>query len=191
MKVSAMFRHSAFARWIFVGLLLSSATAAASVKEQPKKPSKPTKPKVSTTAQPKSQKPKPTPSTKPAEKKDAAAKPKSVDPLGEIDKLCRRDLSWGKLQAVRERCSELEPKGSAPATYWRLTLSDDPNDLRKGYAPTTLAKSDVDSRLLLAAGRYHFARGQIREMEDLVEIARKRKMVGLEIDTLKRLAAGK
>ncbi|MEK7394066.1 MAG: hypothetical protein AAB214_16010 [Fibrobacterota bacterium] len=92
---------------------------------------------------------------------------------------------------MKRRCAELEPRESSLASFWRLTLSDDPNDLRKGYAPASLAKGEVDSRLLLSAGRYHFARGQIREMEDLVEIARRKKISGTEIDTLKQLAAGK
>ncbi|MEN9307703.1 MAG: hypothetical protein RL173_1635 [Fibrobacterota bacterium] len=120
-----------------------------------------------------------------------AAKPVAGGKIEELDKLCRRDLSWGKLDAVKRRCAELEPRESPSAIFWRLTLSDDPNDLRKGYAPAGLAKGEVDSRLLLSAGRYHFARGQIREMEDLVEIARKKKISGTEIDTLKHLAAGK
>lgn len=111
--------------------------------------------------------------------------------IQDLDRICRRDLSWGKVQAVRDRCANLEPRGSAIATFWRLSLSDDPNDLRKGFAPAALAKGEVDSRLLLAAGRYHFARGQRKEMEDLVEIARKAKIAAPEIDTLKRLAAGK
>lgn len=111
--------------------------------------------------------------------------------LDELDKLCRRDLSWGKLDAVKRRCADLEPRESPAATFWRLTVSDDPNDLRKGYAPASLSRIDVDSRLLLSAGRYHFARGQIKEMEDLVEIARRKKITGAEIDTLRRLAAGK
>jgi len=128
------------------------------------------------------------PSSKPA---PAAAKTEPDGKLDELDKLCRRDLSWGKLEAVKRRCAELAPRDAPAAIFWRLTLSDDPNDLRKGYAPATLGKGEVDSRLLLSAGRYHFARGQIKEMEDLVEIARKKKIVGPEIDTLKRLAAGK
>lgn len=135
------------------------------------------------------------PESKPASKSQAKpaaeAKPASDGKLEELDKLCRRDLSWGKLDAVRLRCADLEPRTSPAATFWRLTLSDDPNDLRKGYSPATLGKGEIDSRLLLSAGRYHFARGQIKEMEDLVEIARKKKLAGLEIDTLKRLASGK
>jgi hypothetical protein len=114
-----------------------------------------------------------------------------IPSLTQADKICRRDQAWGKLDAVRSRCADLSPSSSAISTYWRLTLSDDPNELRKGFAPATLAKGDVDPRLLLAAGRYHFARGQIREMEDLAEIARKAKLKGAEIDTLKQLAAGK
>lgn len=129
---------------------------------------------------------KPAPTTAPT-----AAKPVAGGKIEELDKLCRRDLSWGKLDAVKRRCAELEPRESSLASFWRLTLSDDPNDLRKGYAPASLAKGEVDSRLLLSAGRYHFARGQIREMEDLVEIARRKKISGTEIDTLKQLAAGK
>lgn len=111
--------------------------------------------------------------------------------LAQLDKICRRDQAFGKLDALRGRCADLEPRSSAIATYWRLSLADDPNDLRVGFAPPNLAKLDVDSRLLLAAGRYHFARGQVREMEDLVEIARKAKLKGREIDTLRQLAAGK
>lgn len=139
--------------------------------------------------------------TKPAktEQPDKAAPKKpqakpvatAVQKIQDLDRICRRDLSWGKVQAVRDRCADLEPRGSAIATFWRLSLSDDPNDLRKGFAPIALAKSEVDSRLLLAAGRYHFARGQRKEMEDLVEIARKGKIANSEIDTLKRLTAGK
>lgn len=112
-------------------------------------------------------------------------------PLMEIDRLCRRDQARGRLEALRSRCVDLSPSTSAIATYWRLMLSDDPNDLRKGFFPATLGKGEVDSRLLLAAGRYHFARGQIREMEDLLQIARKAKIEGSEIDTLKHLAAGR
>lgn len=116
---------------------------------------------------------------------------KKASPLEQSDKICRRDLAWGKLDAVRARCANLDPASSAIATYWHLTLTDDPNDLRKGFAPVALAGGDVDARLLLLGGRYHFARGQIREMEDLVEIARKSKIRGPEIDTLKLLAQGK
>lgn len=141
-------------------------------------------------------------STKPTTK-SATAKPKAPaktapakkveenSPLVQSDKICRRDLALGKLDAVRSRCADLSPANSAIATYWRLTLTDDPNDLRKGCAPAILAKAEVDARLLLFAGRYHFARGQIREMEDLVGIARKSKLKGPEIDTLNRLVAGK
>lgn len=113
-----------------------------------------------------------------------------ASPLEQADKICRRDLAWGKLDAVRARCADLDPANSAIATFWRLTLSDDPNDLRKGFAPVALAKVDVDARLLLLGGRYHFARGQIREMEDLVEMGRKAKLKGPDIDTLKLLAQG-
>jgi hypothetical protein len=124
-----------------------------------------------------------------------AKKPSSTRPAEEgreqMDKNCRRDLAWGKLDALRARCGDLAPAGSAEATYWRLALSDDPNELRRGFAPGALAKIDPDPRLLLLAGRYHFARGQIREMEDLVELGRKARLKGPEIDTLKRLAAGK
>lgn len=112
-------------------------------------------------------------------------------PLEQSDKICRRDMAWGKLDAVRARCADLDPAHSAIASYWRFALSDDPNELRKGLAPSALAKVDVDARLLLLGGRYHFARGQIREMEDLVELGRKAKLKGPDIDTLKRLAAGK
>lgn len=133
------------------------------------------------------------PASHPKPAKIVAAKPATspASKLLELDKLCRRDQSWGKLQAVRDRCSDLEPRSSAVAQFWRLTLSDDPNELRKGFAPATLSKAEPDARLLLAAGRYHFARGQVREMEDLVQLARKQKLTGLEIDSLKRLAAGK
>ena len=139
-------------------------------------------------------------SPKKSRKKQSKVLPKTPKPqakvapqanLEQLDKICRHDQSWGKIQALRMRCADLEPRNSAVATYWRLTLSDDPNDLRKGFAPATLGKQEVDSRLILSAGRYHFARGQATEMEDLVEIARKQKLDGPEIDTLKRLAAGK
>jgi len=144
-------------------------------------------------------KPKPTRSTNkiaPAKPKTStkASPSKSVEedpPLVQADRICRHDQAWGKLEAVRFRCADLSPASSAISNYWRLTLTDDPNELRKGFAPPTLAKGEVDPRLLLAAGRYHFARGQIREMEDLVEIARKAKLKGAEIDTMKLLAAGK
>jgi hypothetical protein len=127
-------------------------------------------------------------SPKPKPTKATPAKP---SPLEEANRTCRRDLAFGKLDAVRARCADLAPAASAIATYWRLALTDDPNDLRKGFAPAALAKGEVDARLLLLGGRYHFARGQVRETADLVEIGSKARLKGPEFDTLKRLATGK
>ena len=162
-------------RWLFLIGALGTLCFAAPAKHKPAKPA--TKSSIA----------KPKTSTKATAAKGAEAN----SALVQSDKICRRDQAWGKLDAVRSRCADLSPANTAIATYWRMTLSDDPNDLRKGFAPAVLAKSELDSRLLLAAGRYHFARGQIREMEDLVEIARKAKLKGAELDTLKLLAAGK
>lgn len=120
----------------------------------------------------------------------ATSKGASKNAIEDADNFCRKALAWGRVQAVRDRCGDLEPRSSATSAFWRLSLSDDPNDLRKGFAPQSLAKSEVDARLLLAAGRYHFARGQRKELEDLVELARKQKIAGKDIDTLKRLARG-
>lgn len=164
-----------------------SAKPAGSTKSKPSAVKSAATPKTSSAAKPaKAGKP-----DKAAAKKPESKPVPSLSKIQDLDRICRRDLSWGKVQAVRDRCADLEPRGSAIATFWRLSLSDDPNDLRKGFAPAALAKSEVDSRLLLAAGRYHFARGQRKEMEDLVEIARKGKIANSEIDTLKLLAAGK
>ena len=130
----------------------------------------------------------------PESAKKASSKPPRTAPgpsLEDLDNLCRRDLAWGRLNKLRAGCLDLEPASSATATYWRLLLSDDPNELRKGFAPPSLAKREVDARLLLAAGRYHFARGQVRELGDIVEIGRKAKLKGLEIDSLGRLSRGK
>lgn len=167
-----------------------TAKPAGNAKPKSKPEKSATAPKASTVAKPT----KPEKSGKPdkaAKKPESKPVPAAPQKIQELDRLCRRDLSWGKVQAVRDRCANLEPRGSAIATFWRLSLSDDPNDLRKGFAPAALAKGEVDSRLLLAAGRYHFARGQRKEMEDLVEIARRGKIANSEIDTLKRLTAGK
>jgi hypothetical protein len=162
-------------RWIPLLGGLCALCFAATPKSKPAQPASkvaPAKPKASTKAAP----------TRNAEESSS---------LAQADKSCRRDQAWGKLEAVRSRCADLSPTNSAIATYWRLTLTDDPNDLRRGFAPAALAKGEVDPRLLLVAGRYHFARGQIREMEDLLEIARKAKLKGPELDTLNLLAAGK
>ncbi len=174
-------------KWIlFLSLVFFSVTHAAEKPKPHKKTAKSSKPSK------KSHRPKKSKTSK-ASKHSASPKlaAKPPEKLLEVDKLCRRNQSWGKLQAVREQCADLQPKTSAVATYWRLTLSDDPNDLRKGFSPASLAKGEVDSRLLLCAGRYHFARGQTREMGDLVELSHQKKLAGPEIDTLRRLAAGK
>jgi len=177
---------------VALALLCGPTLGAEKASERKQASAKAKKAPVKAGKAPESKKPakpaaKPTPKSAPA----AAPRTQAGSKLEDLDKLCRRDLSWGKLDAVRQRCADLEPRGSAVAVFWRLTLSDDPNDLRKGYAPAALGKGEVDSRLLLSAGRYHFARGQIKEMEDLVEIARKHKIANPEIDTLKRLTAGK
>lgn len=165
-----------------------SAKPASSAKSKSSPEKSAASPKASSAAKPaKARKPDKAATTK----QESKPVPPPLSKIQDLDRVCRRDLSWGKVQAVRDRCADLEPRGSAIATFWRLSLSDDPNDLRKGFAPAALAKSEVDSRLLLAAGRYHFARGQRKEMEDLVEIARKGKIANSEIDTLKRLTAGK
>lgn len=171
-----------------MALLAPSSKPSAAPKAKPSPGKSATSSKATSPAKPaKSDKPGKATAGKP-ESKPAPAAPSKIQ---DLDRICRRDLSWGKVQAVRDRCADLEPRGSAVATFWRLSLTDDPNDLRKGFAAAALAKGEVDSRLLLAAGRYHFARGQRKEMEDLVEIARKAKIANPEIDTLKRLTAGK
>jgi hypothetical protein len=188
--MSASIRHILSASALFA-LVVFANTPASAGKTDAKKKAPAAKVKKSGSPPTTQDSKKPTKSKTAIATKPASAPVASGSTSEDLDKICRRDLSWGKLDAVRQRCADLVPRNSPAATFWRLTLSDDPNDLRKGYAPSTLGKGEVDSRLLLSAGRYHFARGQIKELEDLVEIARKKKIGGLDIDTLTRLAAGK
>ena len=125
-------------RWLVLIGGLSALSLAAAPKQKPAKPA-----------------PKPeTVKPKTAAKATPAKSTEENSSLAQTDKTCRRDQAWGKLDAVRARCADLSPAKSAIATYWRLTLTDDPNDLRKGFAPGALAKGEVDARLLLTAGRY-------------------------------------
>jgi len=134
-----------------------------------------------------------------------AAKPESVNPaakakpsaasaakaLATADQACTKLWLHGDLASVRRRCGDLEPASSPVATYWRLALSDDPVELRKGLSAVALKEIEAEPRLLLLAGRYQFSRGETRELSDLVWLCTKRKLKGPEIDTLKRLSEGK
>jgi len=107
------------------------------------------------------------------------------------DRACTKDFSSGNLASAQRRCSDLQPAASPVATYWRLALSDDPVELRKGLAAAALKGIDAEPRLLLLAGRYQFSRGENRELSDLVWLCSKRKLEGPDIDTLRRLSEGK
>jgi len=134
-----------------------------------------------------------------------AAKPKSVKPASKpkpaavsvaktssaADQACTKDWLRGDIASVRTRCGDLKPANSPVAIYWRLLLSDDPVELRKGLSAVALKEIEAEPRLLLLAGRYQFSRGETRELSDLAWLATKRKLVGPEIDSLKRLSEGK
>jgi len=107
------------------------------------------------------------------------------------DRTCTKDFSRGDLASARRRCADLQPAASPVATYWRLALSDDPVELRRGLAATALKGIEAEPRLLLLAGRYQFSRGENRELSDLVWLCAKRKLKGPDIDTLRRLSEGK
>jgi hypothetical protein len=106
------------------------------------------------------------------------------------DRACTKDFSLGNLASAQRRCGDLEPAESPVATYWRLALSDDPVELRKGLSAAALKGIDAEPRLLLLAGRYQFSRGESRELSDLVWLCAKRKLEGPDIDTLRRLSEG-
>jgi len=107
------------------------------------------------------------------------------------DRACSRNFARGDLAWAQRRCADLEPSDSPIATYWRLALSDDPVELRKGLSAVALKGIEAEPRLLLLAGRYQFSRGESRELSDLVWLCAKRKLKGPDIDTLRRLSAGK
>lgn len=131
-----------------------------------------------------------TKTVKPATKtKPAAASPAKT--LATADQACTRDFLRGDIVSARRRCADLEPANSPAATYWRLALSDDPVELRKGLSAVALKEIEAEPRLLLLAGRYQFSRGETRELSDLVWLCAKRKLKSPEIDTLKRLSEGK
>ncbi len=111
--------------------------------------------------------------------------------LHAADRACTVDFGRGNLASAQRRCADLEPTASPVATYWRLALSDDPAELRRGLSATALKGIDAEPRLLLLAGRYQFSRGEDRELSDLVRLCAKRKLEGPDIDTLRRLSAGK
>ena len=111
--------------------------------------------------------------------------------LATADQTCTKDWLHGDIASARHRCGDLKPANSPVATYWRLALSDDPVELRKGLSAVALKEIEAEPRLLLLAGRYQFSRGETRELSDLVWLCAKRKLKGPEIDTLKRLSEGK
>jgi hypothetical protein len=125
-----------------------------------------------------------------------AAKPKSsavsaAKILAAADQACTKEWLRGDITSARRRCGDLKPATSPVATYWRLALSDDPVELRKGLSAVALKEIEAEPRLLLLAGRYQFSRGETRELSDLSWLAAKRKLKGPEIDTLKHLSEGK
>jgi hypothetical protein len=128
----------------------------------------------------------PKPSAKP--KPVAASQTKS---LAGADKACTKEWLRGDIASASKRCADLEPAKSPVATYWRLALTDDPVELRKGLSAVALKEIEAEPRLLLMAGRYQFSRGETRELSDLVWLCAKRKLKGPEVDTLKRLSEGK
>jgi len=124
----------------------------------------------------------------------AKAKPPAASPakvLAGADQACTKDWLRGDLASARRRCADLKPANSPVSIYWRLALSDDPVELRKGLSAVALKEIEAEPRLLLLAGRYQFSRGETRELSDLVWLCAKRKLKGPEIDTLKRLSEGK
>jgi hypothetical protein len=108
----------------------------------------------------------------------------------QADQACTQDLARGDVASARKRCGALKPSDAPESVYWRMVLSDDPNDLRKGLCAAALKPVHPDPRLLLLAGRYQFSRGETRELQDLVWLAAKLKLKGPQIDTLKRLSEG-
>jgi hypothetical protein len=124
-------------------------------------------------------------------RKAKSGKAKAAATLVAADRACTKDFARGNLVSTQRRCADLEPADSPVATYWRLALSDDPVELRKGLSAVALKGIDAEPRLLLLAGRYQFSRGEIRELSDLVWLCAKRKLKGPDIDTLRRLSAGK
>lgn len=126
----------------------------------------------------------------------AAPKPKpavasAAKTLAAADQVCAKDWQRGEIALARKRCVDLKPANSPVATYWRLALSDDPVELRKGLSAVALKEIKAEPRLFLLAGRYQFSRGETRELSDLVWLAAKHKLKGPEIDTLKHLSEGK
>jgi hypothetical protein len=132
-------------------------------------------------------------SVKPAAKSKpvVATAASAAKTLAASDQACTVDWLRGDVISTRSRCGDLKPSNSPVATYWRMVLSDDPVELRKGLSAVALKEIEAEPRLLLLAGRYQFSRGETRELSDLAWLCTKRKLKGPEVDTLKRLSEGK
>lgn len=105
------------------------------------------------------------------------------------DRSCLARMELGEIDAAREACGRLEPEGHPIAAYWRALFEKDPTRLAALLEPSRMAKlNPPGKRMLVLAGRYHFATGAKDKLAEIIQMTRKQYPRSAELDTLESLS---